>query len=163
MIFKNIQWVILIINKGQISAGGIEMPSKAKRSILEPPAKFVYGKVLSLEVKAVEKYVPDRLLLLFMNALDKRASPKTIDAIIDKIEKYVSERVRASLLAVADEYVPDTVASSRKVSTVVAGVGKYIPDRIIPAESAEKWSHLKIKFSIPTLLTKECKDTPPGD
>jgi hypothetical protein len=111
----------------------------------------------------VEKYVPDRLLLLFMNALDKRASPKTINAIIDKIEKHISEKVRASLLAVADEYVPDTVASSRKVSTVVAGVGKYIPDRIIPAESAEKWSNLKIKFSIPTLLIREVKDTPPGD
>ncbi len=131
------------------------MPAKAKRSILEPPAKFVYGKVLSLEVKAVEKYVPDRLLLMFMNAVDKRASPETIDTIIEKIEKYISERVRASLLAVADEYVPDTVASSRKVSAVVAGVGKYIPDRLIPAESAEKWSNLKIKFSIPTLLVKE--------
>ncbi len=138
------------------------MPSKAKRSILEPPAKFVYGKVLSLDAKVVEKCVPDKLLLLFMNALDKRASPKTINAIIDKIEKYISANVRASLLAVADEYVPDTVASSRKVSTVIAGVGKYIPDRLIPAESAEKWSNLKIKFSIPTLLIKEGKNTPPG-
>ena len=139
------------------------MPSKAKRSILEPPAKFVSEKVLSLEVKAVEKYVPDRLLLLFMNALDKRASPKTINAIIDKIEKYISANVRASLLAVADEYVPDTVASSRKVSTVIAGVGKYIPDRIIPAEATEKWSNLKTKFSIPTLLIKEGKAPPAGD
>jgi len=138
------------------------MPPKAKRSILEPPAKFVYQKVLTLEVKAVERYVPDRLLLLFINALDKRASPKTINSIINKIEKYISENVRASLLAVADEYVPDSVANSRKVSSVVAGVGKYIPDRLIPAESADKWSHLKIKFSIPTLLIKEGKDTPPG-
>jgi hypothetical protein len=139
------------------------MPQKAKRSVLKPPAKFVSGKVLSLEVKVVDKYVPDRLLLLFMNALDKRASPQTIDAIVNKIEKYISERVRASLLAVADEYVPDTVASSRKVSTVVAGVGKYIPDKIIPAEAAEKWSNLKIKFSIPTLLTKEGQAAPGGD
>jgi hypothetical protein len=138
------------------------MPSKAKRSILEPPAKFVYGKVVSLEVRAVEKYVPDRLLLSFINALDKRASPKRINSIIDKIEKYISENVRASFLAVADEYVPDSAANSRKVSTVVAGVGKYIPDRLIPAASADKWSNLKIKFSIPTLLIKEGKDTPPG-
>jgi hypothetical protein len=139
------------------------MPSKAKKSILEPPAKFVSEKVLSLEVKAVERYVPDKLLLLFMNALDKRASPRTINAIVDKIEKYISAKVRDSLLALADEYVPDTVANSRKVSTVIAGVGKYIPDRIIPSESAEKWSNLKIKFSIPTLLIREVKDTPPGD
>ena len=139
------------------------MPSKAKRSILEPPAKFVSQKVLSLDAKVIEKYVPDRLLLLLINAVDKRASPRTIDAIMDKIEKHISSKLRASLLNVADEYVPDTVASSRKVSSVVAGIGKYIPDRIIPAESAEKWSNLKTKFSIPTLLVKEGKAAHAGD
>ncbi len=139
------------------------MPSKEKKSIFEPPAKFVSEKVLSLDARVVEKYVPDKLLLLFINALDKRASPRKIDAIIDKIERHVSAKVRASLLAVADEYVPDTVANSRKVSTVIAGLAKYIPDRIIPAESAEKWSNLKTKFSIPTLLVKEGKGTAPGD
>jgi hypothetical protein len=139
------------------------MPSKAKRSILEPPAKFVSQKVLSLDAKVIEKYVPDKLLLLLINAVDKRASPRTIDAIVDKIEKHISSKLRASLLNVADEYVPDTVASSRKVSSVVAGIGKYIPDRIIPAESAEKWSNLKTKFSIPTLLVKEGKAAPAGD
>ena len=139
------------------------MPSKAKRSILEPPAKFVSQKVLSFDAKVVEKYVPDKLLLLLINALDKRASPRKIDAIMDKIEKHVSSKLRASLLNVADEYVPDTVASSRKVSSVIAGIGKYIPDRIIPAESAEKWSNLKTKFSIPTLLVKEGKAAPAGD
>jgi hypothetical protein len=139
------------------------MPSKAKRSILEPPAKFVSQKVLSLDAKVVEKYVPDKLLLLLINAVDKRASPRTIDAIMDKIEKHISTKLRASLLTVADEYVPDTVASSRKVSSVIAGICKYIPDRIIPAESAEKWSNLKTKFSIPTLLVKEGKAAPAGD
>jgi hypothetical protein len=131
------------------------MSAKVKKSIFEPPAKFVSEKVLSLDAKVVEKYVPDKLLLMLMNALDKRASPRTIDAIVDMIERHVSARALASLINVADEYVPDTVANSRKVSTVVAGVGKYIPDRIIPAESAEKWSNLKTKFSIPTLLVKE--------
>ena len=139
------------------------MPSKAKRSILQPPAKFVSEKVLSLDAKVVEKYVPDRLLLILINALDKRASPRTIDAIVGMIERHVSTKTLASLITVADEYVPDTVANSRKVSTVVAGVGKYIPDRIIPAESAEKWSNLKTKFSIPTLLIKEGKAAPAGD
>jgi hypothetical protein len=137
------------------------MPEKAKRSILEPPAKFVSEKVLSLDAIVVEKYVPDKLLLVLMKALDKRAS--TMEAVVDIIERHVSAKMRASLINVADEYVPDTVASSRKVSTVVAGVGKYIPDRIIPAESTEKWSHLKTKFSIPTLLIKEGKAAPAGD
>ena len=139
------------------------MRSQAKKSIFEPPAKFISEKVLSFDAKVVEKYVPDKLLLLLINALDKRASPRTIDAIMGKIERHISAKMRASLLNVADEYVPDTVASSRKVSTVVAGVGKYIPDRLIPAESAEKWSNLKTKFSIPTLLIKDGKATSSGD
>lgn len=139
------------------------MPEKAKRSILEPPAKFVSEKVLSLDARVVEKYVPDKLLLVLMKALDKRASPRTIDSIVGMIERHISTKMRASLINVADEYVPDTVASSRKVSTVVAGVGKYIPDRLIPAESAEKWSNLKTKFSIPTLLIKEGNAAPAGD
>ena len=139
------------------------MLSQAKKSIFEPPAKFISEKVLSFDAKVVEKYVPDKLLLLLINALDKRASPRTIDAIMGKIERHISAKMRASLLNVADEYVPDTVASSRKVSTVVAGVGKYIPDRLIPAESAEKWSNLKTKFSIPTLLIKDGKTTSSGD
>jgi len=139
------------------------MPSKAKGSILEPPAKFISQKVLSLDAKVIEKYVPDRLLLLLINAVDKRASPRTIDAIVGMIERHISRKTLASLITVADEYVPDTVANSRKVSTVVAGVAKYIPDRIIPAESAEKWSNLKTKFSIPTLLIKEGKAAPAGD
>ena len=135
------------------------MPSKVKKSIFEPPARFVSEKVLSLDAKVVEKYVPDRLLLVLIKALDKRASPRRIDAIVSMIERHISAKTLTSLINVADEYVPDTVANSRKVSTVVAGVGKYIPDRIIPAESVEKWSNIKTKFSIPTLLVKESGGT----
>ena len=131
------------------------MPQK---STLKSPTQFVSKKLLSFEVKMIDKYVPDKLLLLYLNALDKRASPKRIDAIVNQIEKYISKNVRASLLSIADEYMPDNASSSRKVSTVVAGVGKYIPDRIIPTESAEQWASLKIKFSIPTLLIKKDKD-----
>ncbi len=149
--------------------------SKVRRYIIGPPAKFasrfvskkvrshdaelknVSDRVLSSGAKVGEKLIPDKLLLLFINALDKRASPETIDAIVDQIDKHVSENVRASLLAIADEYVPDTAANSRKVSSVIAGICKYIPDRMIPVGSAEKWSNLKAKFSIPTLLRRDGK------
>ena len=139
------------------------MQTKQRRPFLERQNKLVSKKVLSLEAKAVEKYVPDRLLLLLLNALDKHASPKTIDGIIARIERHLSPKARTTLITAADEYVPDTVANSRKVSTIVAGVGKYIPDRVIPPESAENWSNIKVKFHIPTLLLRQGKDNPPGD
>lgn len=132
-----------------------------KMAIFEQPAKFILEKSLSLLVTIIEIFVPDKLLLLLMNILDKRVPPKTIDIVIDEVDKYVSPKVRSTLLAAADELVPDTVANSRKLTTVIAGVGKYVPDRIIPSESAEEWSNLKVKFHIPTLLSREVKGKPP--
>jgi hypothetical protein len=58
---------------------------------------------------------------------------------------------------VADEYVPDEVANSRKVCAVIAGVGKYIPDEIIPPESTGRWDNLRTKFHIPKLISSRQK------
>jgi hypothetical protein len=102
----------------------------------------------------VDRFVPDRMLLFYLNTLDKHVPSKAIDGIINGLDK-LPPKMRSSLIAAADEYVPDTVASSRKVSAVIAGVGKYVPDRIIPSESAENWSNVKTKFHIPTMLSKE--------
>ena len=126
---------------------------KRTRSILEAPGKFVYQKVISLEVKLVDTCVPDRLLLFYLNTLDKHVPPKAIDRVISGLDK-LPPKVRSSLITAADEYVPDTVASSRKVSAVISAVYKYVPDRIIPPESAEDWSNLKMKFHIPTLVSR---------
>ncbi len=123
-------------------------------SVFRPPAKFLSHKVISLEVKAVDRLVPDRLLLIYLNALDKRVPPKAIDGIIRGLDK-LPPKVRSSLISAADEYVPDSVASSRKVSAVVSGVYKYVPDDIIPPESAEHWANVKTRFHIPTLLSRD--------
>jgi hypothetical protein len=128
------------------------------KTVLEPPTKFVSHKVISLEVKMVDRLVPDRLLLFYLNTLDKRVPSKAIDGIINSLDK-LPTKVRSSLITAADEYVPDTVASSRKVSAVISGVYKYVPDRIIPPESTDNWANVKMKFHIPTLLSKE--DPPP--
>jgi len=133
------------------------MVLKKTRSILAPPAKSFYRKVISLEVKVVERCVPDRLLLFYLNTLDKRVPPKAIDTVIEGLDK-VPPKVRSSLITAADEFVPDTVASSRKVSAVIAAIYKYVPDRIIPPESANRWSNLKMKFHIPTLLSRGGRD-----
>ncbi|MGB3129150.1 MAG: hypothetical protein WBC11_05465 [Dehalococcoidia bacterium] len=126
------------------------------KSALEPPTKFVSHKVISLEVKMVDRLVPDKLLLFYLNTLDKRVPSKAIDGIINSLDK-LPTKVRSSLITAADEYVPDTVASSRKVSAVISGVYKYVPDRIIPQESANNWANVKMKFHIPTLLSKESR------
>jgi hypothetical protein len=127
---------------------------KKTRSILKPPAKFVSKKVITLEVKMVDRFIPDKLLLFYLNTLDRRVPSQAIDGIIEGLDK-LPPKVRSSLIAAADEYVPDTVASSRKVSAVISGVYKYIPDRIIPPESAENWANVKTKFHIPTLLSRD--------
>ena len=123
-------------------------------SVFEPPAKFVSGKVISLEVMLVDACVPDRLLLFLVNTLDKRIPPKAINGVVNGLDK-LPRRVRSSLIYAADGYVPDSVASSRKVSAVVSGVAKYIPDRVIPPESAQNWENVKTKFHIPTLLARQ--------
>ena len=129
------------------------MPQKRKKSTVESSIKSMSERVISLEVKTVDRYVPDRLLLFYLNALDKHVPPKAIDGVISGLDK-LPPKVRSSLITAADEYVPDTAASSRKVSAVIAGVYKYVPDRIIPPESIEDWSNVKTKFHIPTLLSR---------
>jgi len=124
------------------------------KAALGPPAKFVSKKVISLETRAIERFVPDRLLLFYLNVLDKRVPPKAIDGIVEGLDK-LPPKVRSSLITAADEYVPDTVASSRKVSAVISAVYKYVPDRVIPPESSESWAKVKTKFHIPTLLKRD--------
>jgi hypothetical protein len=126
------------------------------KALLEPRAKRVSKKVITLEVKAVERFVPDRLLLFYLNTLDKRVPAKAIDGIIEGLDR-LPPKVRSSLISAADEFVPDTVASSRKASAVISAVYKYVPDRIIPPESSRDWAKVKAKFHIPTLLTRDSK------
>ena len=123
-------------------------------SVFRPPAKFVSHKVITLEVRAVDKLVPDRLLLFYLNTLDRRVPPKAIQGIIRGLDK-LPPKVRSSLISAADTYVPDSVAGSRKVSAIISGVYKYVPDRIIPPESADHWANVKTRFHIPTLLSRD--------
>jgi hypothetical protein len=115
------------------------------------PARNICHKVIALEVKAVNAFVPRRVLLFYVNLLDRRVPPKVKTSIVDGIGK-LSEDVRASLLAVADEYVPQDVDNSWKFCAVVAGICKYIPEKIIPTQSAETWDKLRVRFHIPTVV-----------
>lgn len=126
------------------------------KAILEPPAKFVSKKVITLEVKAIEKFVPDRLLLFYLNTLDKHVPARAIDGVIDGLDR-LPPKVRSTLITAVDGYVPDSVATSRKVSAVVSAVYKYVPDRIIPPEASEDWANVKTRFHIPTLLRRDDK------
>ncbi len=131
---------------------GLQLFRKGYR--FEPPVRFISERLILLQVKIVDRYIPDRVLLFSMNVLDKHIPSKAIDAVFEEVERFVPPKVVSSLITAADEMVPDSAASSRKFSTVVAGVGKYIPDRIIPEDSQDSWSKLKLKFHIPTLLSR---------
>ncbi|NWF77825.1 MAG: hypothetical protein HXY36_04450 [Chloroflexi bacterium] len=110
-----------------------------------------------LFVKIVDKYAPDRLLLFALNFLDKRVPNRLISFAIKWVERLAPRRLLSNLIATADEYVPDEVANSRKVCAVLAGVGKYIPDEIIPPESMGRWENLRTKFHIPKLVPSRQK------
>ena len=118
------------------------------------PVRTVSHKVLALEVKVVDSYVPARLLLFYLNLLDKRVPPKVKSAVVDGIGKYVPGKIRAAALTAADDYVPDDVANSWKICAVIAAIGKYVPERVVPAQSAETWENLRVKYHIPTLIDK---------
>jgi hypothetical protein len=137
--------------------------SLAKRvySSKEPLVRFSLEKAALLDTIFIDRFVPDSLLLYLMNTLDRIVRPQTINTLIKKMEILVSPKVRSSLIEVADQCTLDAVASSRKMSTIVASVGKYIPDSVIPPESAEGWSNLKLKLHIPTLISRK-PDSLPG-
>jgi hypothetical protein len=117
-------------------------------------ARKISHKVIALEVKVVDSYVPARLLLFYLNLLDKRVPPKVKTAVVDGVGKYVPERIRAAALKVADDFVPDDVANSWKICAVIAGIGKYVPEKVIPKQSAETWENLRVKYHIPTVVEK---------
>ncbi len=108
-------------------------------------------RVIALEVKAVNAYVPRRLLLFYVNLLDRRVPPTVKTSITDGIGKLPVD-VRSSILRVADEYVPQDVDNSWKFCSVVAGICKYIPEKIIPMCSAERWEKIRSRYHIPTLI-----------
>jgi hypothetical protein len=118
---------------------------------LRSTARNISHKVIGLEVKAVNTCVPPRLLLFYVNLLDRRVPPKVKTSIVEGIGKLPVD-VRASLLEVADEYVPQDVDNSWKFCAVVAGICKYIPEKIIPTKSAERWETLRVRFHIPTVI-----------
>jgi hypothetical protein len=134
-----------------------DMAAQEKRSKFDSITRSLAKKGFSFFVKAVDKYAPDRLLLFGLNFLDKRVPNKVISFAIRAIEKLAPRRLRSTAIMAADEYVPDEVANSRKVCAVIAGVGKYIPDEMIPPESAGRWENLRTKFHIPKLVSSRRK------
>jgi len=134
-----------------------DMVAQEKKPKLDSVIRSLARRGFFIFVKAVDKYAPDRLLLFGLNFLDKRVPNRLISFAIRVVKKVVSNRLRSFVITVADEYVPDEVANSRKVCAVIAGVGKYIPDEIIPPESTGRWENLRTKFHIPRLISSRPK------
>jgi hypothetical protein len=133
------------------------MAPPEKRPRLDSISRSLAKRGFSLFVRVVDKYAPDRLLLFALNFLDKHIPNRLISFAINSIEKLAPRRLRSTAIMAADEYVPDEVANSRKVCAVIAAVGKYIPDEMIPPESTGRWDNLKTKFHIPKLISSRQK------
>jgi hypothetical protein len=119
--------------------------------------RFYLDKAVLLDTIFIDRFVPDILILYLMNTLDRILRPQRINSLIKKLEMLVSPKVRSSLIEVADQCTLNAAASSRKMSAIVAFVGKYIPDSFIPPESVDSWSNLKIKLHVPTLISRKPK------
>jgi hypothetical protein len=117
--------------------------------------RFSLDNTALLDTIFIDRFVPDILLLYLMHTLDRIVRPRMINTVIKKMEILVSPKVRSSLIEVADQCSLDAVASSRKMSAIVAFWGRYIQDSFIPPESAEGWSNLKLKLHIPTLVSRK--------
>jgi hypothetical protein len=130
---------------------GVGMAAPKKDARRRSSVRTLSHRVIALEVKAVNAYVPQRLLLFYVNLLDRRVPPKVKASIVHGIGR-LPEDIRASLLVVADEYVPREVDNSWKFCAVVAGICKYIPEKIIPTYSAGQWEKLRGRYHIPTLI-----------
>jgi hypothetical protein len=128
-----------------------------KKPRLDSVIRSLAKRGFSLFVKAVDKYAPDRLLLFGLNFLDKRVPNRLLSFAIKWVDRLAPRKLISRVIATADEYVPDEVANSRKVCTILAGVGKYIPDELIPPESAGRWENLRTKFHIPRLISSKPK------
>lgn len=124
-----------------------------KKPRLDSVSRTLAKKGFPFLVRVVDRYAPDRLLLFALNFLDKHIPNRLITFAINSIKKLAPRRLRSTAIMAADEYVPDEVANSRKVCAVIAAVGKYIPDEIIPPESAGRWDNLRTKFHIPRLVS----------
>jgi hypothetical protein len=131
--------------------------AQEKRPKLDYIIRPVSRRGFFIFVKAVDRYAPDRLLLFGLNFLDRRVPNRLISFAIRVVEKVASNKLRSFVIDIADEYVPDEVANSRKVCAVIAGVGKYIPDELIPPESIGRWDNLRTKFHIPRLISSRPK------
>lgn len=128
-----------------------------KKPNFDSITRSLAGKGFSFYVKVVDKYAPDRLLLFALHFLDNHVPNRLISFVIRVVEKLAPRRLRSTAIAVADEYVPDEVANSRKVCAVLAAIGKYIPDEMIPPESTGRWENLRTKFHIPKLVSSRHK------
>ena len=128
-----------------------------KRPNFDSVNRSLAKKGFSFFVKIVDKCAPDRLLRFALKSLDNRIPNRLLSFTIKGIEKLAPRRLRTIAIAAADEYVPDVVANSRKICAVLAAVGKYVPDEIIPPESTERWENLRTKFHIPKLILSRQK------
>jgi 3-oxoacyl-(acyl-carrier-protein) synthase III len=154
------------------SAGTEGAYSSVKRKALDRLAALASRAVhtiIDLDIKVVDLLVPQtaidlivskadwlvprvansvsRHLVSRVRTIDSRYLKGTVARTLEGAETYLSYRVAPAVIRGVQKHVPEA-ASSRKISTIVAGVGKYVPDSVIPTAYIEEWLQLKERFGL---------------
>ena len=125
--------------------------------------------IIAIEIKLVDRFVPQRVIDFIVSKLDwllprfarilnrhviiraretdARYLKGTVSKTVQGAETYLSYKIAPAVIHGVEQHLPEA-ASSRKISSIVAGVGKYIPDSVIPTEYIEQWLHLKERFGL---------------
>jgi 3-oxoacyl-[acyl-carrier-protein] synthase-3 len=115
--------------------------------------KLVPQKVINLTVSKADWVVPriagilNRHLIRRIKEADQRYLKGTVSRTVEGAKTYLSYRMAPAVIRGVEQHLPQA-ASSRKISTIVAGVGKYVPDSVIPTEYIEQWLQLKERFGL---------------
>ena len=115
--------------------------------------RLVPQKAVEFLVSNADRVVPrlastlDRHLVSRVRAIDSRYLKGALAKTLGGAQTYLSYRIAPAVITGVERHLPEA-ASSRKISTIVAGVGKYVPDSVIPTEYIEQWLHLKERFGL---------------
>ncbi|MBM4445492.1 MAG: ketoacyl-ACP synthase III [Chloroflexi bacterium] len=114
---------------------------------------LVPQRVINLLVSRTDRVAPglgglvNRHFISRVREADRRYLKGTVAKTVEGAVTYLSHGIAPVVIRGVQRHVPEAT-SSRKISTIVAGVGKYVPDSVIPTEYIEEWLQLKERFGL---------------
>lgn len=117
--------------------------------------RFVPLQPITFVLSTFDRCVPplfrriDRVVQRRVKVTDERLIKDTVSRKVDGGEKFVSHKEVPNFITGGERHIPRDAFPSRKMGTIIAGVGKYVPDQVVPTDSIQEWLKLKERFGIP--------------